>query len=135
MKALLCGLLFILANQVAANANSIDPSTGMGFKKFLQLHSRWEANDRKFTIDETIALAGGTGLYYGFLSTVIKESNTNAHEFPFKLPNNLTPAQITLIMSKFVQEHPEKLHMNTIELLYEGLTKAYPNPKYKAVNP
>jgi hypothetical protein len=132
MKALLCGLLLILTFQMPVNAVLPDPTTGMGFNTFLNLSVRAEANDKTFTPDERDSFLAGGGFLYGFLHTVVRERKADVHEFPFSLPDNLTPAHIILIMRKFVKENPEKLHMKTIELLYEGLTKVYPNPKYKA---
>lgn len=44
------------------------------------------------------------------------------------LPDRSTHAQAVLVVQKFVYEHPEKLHLNANELVFDALQDAFPCP-------
>ena len=44
------------------------------------------------------------------------------------LPAKSTHSQATLVVQKYLSEHPEKLHLNAAELVIDALQEAFPCP-------
>ena len=44
------------------------------------------------------------------------------------LPVKVTHAQATLVVQKYLSDHPEKLHLNAEELVIDALQEAFPCP-------
>jgi|GEM_PF-1513321 len=42
------------------------------------------------------------------------------------MPQKSTHAQATLVVQKYLSEHPEKLHLNAEELVFDALQEAFP---------
>jgi hypothetical protein len=47
----------------------------------------------------------------------------------FCLPDNFTHSQATLVVKKYLSDHPEKLHMDADGLVLEALVDAFPCPE------
>jgi len=47
----------------------------------------------------------------------------------FCLPGKSTHSQTTLVVKKYLSEHPEKLHLDADGLVLEALVEAFPCPK------
>ena len=50
----------------------------------------------------------------------------------FCLPSKSTHSQTTLVVKKYLSEHPEKLHLDADGLVLEALVEAFPCPESSA---
>ncbi len=131
MKTFLCGLILILTLPISVSAEVFNVSKGIAFNKYLILSERSSNLDKTLTSDDHDNVFNGNGFILGFLHTADYERKVVRNESVFILPDTITVGQIILIMQKYLKQHPERLHEDTIVLLYKALTEAYPNPKYK----
>jgi len=54
----------------------------------------------------------------------------NTETMPFCTPlDGMKPSQLQMIVLKYFEDHPEKLHFESIELVIDALEKAFPCPK------
>jgi Rap1a immunity proteins len=79
----------------------------------------------------------GSGFCHGFIAAVLDtltmweasdsyEKRTHDKDVRFCLPAEVTNGQIVLVFVKYLEDHPEKLHMPANLLLVEALRKAFP---------
>lgn len=71
----------------------------------------------------------GWGVCHGFIIAVGSSSdcqNSFMGEFYFSLPEGATAGQIKKIVIKYLNEHPEKLHLPAAPLAAAALSEAFP---------
>ena len=66
------------------------------------------------------------GLMQGIISLNMHYQIKNKDELLFCSPDSITPLQTARIVSKFLNDHPEKLHEFGPYLAIEALIKVYP---------
>ena len=49
----------------------------------------------------------------------------------FCVPNNVSPRQLTKIMTKWLEQHPERLHISMTDSFYKSVKESFPLQKLK----
>lgn len=74
------------------------------------------------------------GLCIGFLNAYQQLAEMLPPSASVKLecwPNGATPVQIAKIVTKYLDAHPEKLHLPAAQLIYDATYEAFPCPAEK----
>ena len=132
MKHLL--FLLCLGFALASRAESINISQGIYLEQFLRINAAARARPvLQFANPRDEALWWqGTGYMRGILDSVVLASmHKDKAPLAYLLPENWTLEQVLLIVTKFVNEHPEKLHFHSAQIIEEALSHAFPNPEFK----
>lgn len=90
--------------------------------EYLQI--KWNAYQRYSKTFSSID-AYYAGLYEGYLDACF----TMFLRAGYPIPENVTNEQIYAIVGKFVENHPEKWNMTTIELVVTAVQTAFPEKK------
>ena len=69
---------------------------------------------------------------YGYINGAIDALDIGAYKgakYPFMIPQNVGMEQLIRVYVKYLEQHPEKLHLNSTNLLYMSLEEAFPRIK------
>ena len=95
----------------------------------LMNHCRhWQkATDRGFD-EDTVGISVGmcAGLIGGYTDSMRDFANVFTQKFNLCIPNNAKWGQRIKVVIKYLEEHPEKLHMHYAILLLEAMSDAFP---------
>jgi hypothetical protein len=132
MKHLL--FLLCLGFALSSRAENINLSQGIYLEQFLRINSAARARPAlQFANPRDEALWWqGMGYLRGIMDSALLASTHKDKAPPaYLLPGNWTLEQVLLIVTKFVNEHPEKLHLPSAQIIEEALSHAFPNPEFK----
>lgn len=94
-----------------------------GFIKFTEL-GKYEFNVKSVE-DPIINLANESSYCVGYINGFL-DSYSLAQEKTYCLPNPIEAYQVAKIYSKYLEEHPEKLHQNSNITFSEALIAYFP---------
>jgi hypothetical protein len=78
----------------------------------------------------------GDGFMNGFLETQRLIANDPRGNLPFKLPDDMTAFEASLVVEKFAAANPEKLvNQPNAVVVWNAMVLAYPNPKFIRLPP
>lgn len=110
--------------QVWATGNSLLEVIGYDLKA--------HDTNQKLTDYQTNAVCLLLGYFNGFAESSALATHYDATSLPFYLPDSITNDEIERVVYHYLSENPDKLSLKGGVLVVAALTKAFPNPAFKA---
>ena len=101
-----------------------DPTDGNSLARVL-----WAIDHESsgLTAAQKLDYLAGTSYLTGFLDACCIAQQVKVDQ-GFKLPNGISVLQFAKLVEKYLNQHPERLHLTARELCYMALRDSFPNP-------
>jgi len=88
--------------------------------------------NQKLTDYQTNQVCLLLGYFNGFAESAALATHYDATSLPFYLPESITNDEIERVVYHYLSQNPDKLNLKGGALVVAALSKAFPNPAFKA---
>ena len=96
-----------------------------------------QSNSASYTGSALLELCSGVegdgvnmGICFGYISAIVDLSKCGQNVFGYssKMPSGATVGQITKVVVKYLNDHPQQLHYTAVSMIAAALHEAFPCP-------
>jgi hypothetical protein len=119
-KFIALGLFLLMGLNAYALINS-----GNDLMEAWQKYEKWDANAQNSILNDPITSLGA-GEFRGYVKAI---ADMGSNQDSCYIPDGVTIRQIYLVIGKYLNEHPEELHLSARSIVHKALVKAFPPKK------